>query len=149
MANTTVKEGDVISVHYEGKLKNGEKFDSSYDRGQPITFKAGAGQMIKGFDAGVIGMEQGEKKTIEITPEEGYGYPREDLIVTVPTEQFGQIPDEYKEGDYIVIQTNNGYMEALLLKKDDKEVKLNLNHRLAGETLVFNVEIMEIGVKEV
>lgn len=68
-----VKAGDTISVHYIGKLSDGTVFDSSYDRGQPITFTVGSGQLIKGFDDGVIGMKIGEKRKLTIPPELGYG----------------------------------------------------------------------------
>lgn len=76
-----VKAGDTISVHYIGALAGGGIFDSSYDRGQPISFVVGAGQLIKGFDQGVVGMQVGGKRKITIPPELGYG-----------TEQIGPIP---------------------------------------------------------
>ena len=76
-----VKAGDSVSVHYVGTLVNGTKFDSSIDRGEPITFVVGAGQLIKGFDDGVVGMKVGEKKKLTISPEMGYG-----------SQQVGPIP---------------------------------------------------------
>lgn len=68
-----VKVGDVITIHYTGTLENGVKFDSSLDRGQPFEFTLGVGQVIKGFDNGILGMKVGEKKKIVISPEDGYG----------------------------------------------------------------------------
>lgn len=68
-----VKAGDAISVNYIGKLANGTKFDSSYDRGDPIQFTVGGGNLIEGFDKGVIGMKVGGKRLITIPPELGYG----------------------------------------------------------------------------
>lgn len=73
VANKIAKNGDVVSVHYTGTLENGVKFDSSLDRGQPFEFTLGVGQVIKGFDMGILGMEVGEKKRIVISPEDGYG----------------------------------------------------------------------------
>ena len=68
-----VKSGDTISVHYIGRLTDGTKFDSSYDRGEPITFTVGSGGIIKGFDSGVVGMQVGGKRKLTIPPELGYG----------------------------------------------------------------------------
>lgn len=67
------KSGDVVKIHYTGTLQNGTKFDSSLDRGQPFEFTLGVGQVIKGFDNGILGMKIGEKKRIVISPEDGYG----------------------------------------------------------------------------
>ena len=67
------KSGDVVTIHYTGTLENGTKFDSSLDRGQPFEFTLGVGQVIKGFDNGILGMKVGEKKRIVISPEDGYG----------------------------------------------------------------------------
>lgn len=69
----SAKKGDVVTIHYTGTLENGTKFDSSLDRGQPFEFTLGVGQVIKGFDNGILGMKVGEKKRIVISPEDGYG----------------------------------------------------------------------------
>lgn len=73
VADEIAKNGDVVSVHYTGTLENGVKFDSSLDRGQPFEFTLGVGQVIKGFDKGILGMKIGENKRIVISPEDGYG----------------------------------------------------------------------------
>ncbi len=144
MDDKVVDKGDKVSVHYKGTLENGDVFDSSYDRNQPIEFVAGGGQMIKGFDDGVIGMEIGEKKKLTIPPEEAYGSYQEDKVVTVPLSDFGQIPEKFGVGDYIPIQTAMGRAEALIKELNDKEIVLDTNHRLAGKTLTFEVEVVDI-----
>ncbi len=80
----TVEAGDSIEVHYNGTLEDGEKFDSSYDRGQTLPFKVGAGQMIPGFDAGVVGMKLEEKKTLKLEPKDAYGEYDETKIQEIP-----------------------------------------------------------------
>src|SRR4051812_29901394 len=80
-----VKEGDVVKVHYTGKLTTGEQFDSSVGR-EPLEFTVGAGQMIKGFDAALPGMNVGDKKTINISAEDGYGERSEEAIIEFPKE---------------------------------------------------------------
>src|ERR1700709_555915 len=78
-----VKEGDVVKVHYTGKLTNGEQFDSSVGR-EPLEFTVGAGQMIKGFDAAMPGMTVGEKKTINILPGDAYGEKNDEAVIEFP-----------------------------------------------------------------
>ncbi len=73
VAGDIAKKGDIVSINYTGTLENGKKFDSSLDRGQPFEFTLGIGQVIKGFDNGILGMKAGEKKRIIINPEDGYG----------------------------------------------------------------------------
>ncbi len=87
-----VKEGDVVKVHYTGKLASGEQFDSSEGR-EPLEFTVGAGQMIKGFDAALPGMNIGDKKTITVSPEEGYGERSDDAVIAFPKEN---IPEDMK-----------------------------------------------------
>ncbi len=69
----TVEKGALLTLHYEGRLENGEKFDSSYDRGRPFQFVVGAGRVIKGWDEGLMGMKEGGQRRLEIQPEWGYG----------------------------------------------------------------------------
>lgn len=69
----TLCTGDTIDVHYRGTLTNGNKFDSSYDRNAPLTFKVGGGMVIKGWDEGLLGMKVGEKRKLTISPALGYG----------------------------------------------------------------------------
>ena len=139
-----VKKGDKIKVDYTGTLENGEVFDSSEKHGQPLEFEAGAGQMIKGFDAAVVGMEVGEEKEITLVPADAYGERNDDLQRTVPREQLPKDQDP-QEGMMLVIGLPDGnQIPAKISKVDEKEVTLDLNHPLAGQTLKFKLKLVAI-----
>ena len=112
-----VKEGDVVRVHYTGKLTNGEQFDSSEGR-QPLEFTVGAGQMIKGFDAAMPGMSVGEKKTINIAPEDAYGQKDEHAIIEFPRENVPRVFDNYTANVNKFINLRH-YLDPFLNKKGD------------------------------
>lgn len=138
-----VKEGDVVRVHYTGKLNNGEQFDSSVGR-EPLEFTVGAGQMIKGFDAAMPGMNVGEKKTINIAPEDGYGEKSEDAIIEFPKEN---IPEDMKleAGMPLTLTNQEGQpVPVIVIEVKDDVVILDANHFLAGQELVFDIELVEI-----
>jgi FKBP-type peptidyl-prolyl cis-trans isomerase 2 len=134
-----VKEGDEIAVHYLGTLETGEKFDSSYYRGQTLDFTAGAGQMIKGFDKAVIGMVKGEKKSIVLQPEEAYGLRDEGKIMVVGSDKF-----ENFEMLQVGMQVNGNGAIGIVLEKNLDNVKIDFNHFLAGKKLNFEIELVEI-----
>jgi peptidylprolyl isomerase len=138
-----VKEGDVVRVHYTGKLTNGEQFDSSVGK-EPLEFTVGAGQMIKGFDAAMPGMNVGEKKTISIAPEEGYGLKSEDAIIQFPKEH---VPAEMvlQPGMQLTLSDPEGNpVPVVVVEVKDDIIVLDANHFLAGEQLIFDVELVEI-----
>ena len=138
-----VKKGDVVKVHYTGTLLDGEQFDSSVGRA-PLEFTVGAGQMIAGFDAGVVGMAVGEKKKIDITPDQGYGLKNPEAIIEFPA---SNIPEGMKiePGMKLNLQNEHGHpvpVEVVEVKED--VIIMDANHFLAGKDLVFDVEIVEI-----
>lgn len=139
-----VKENDTVKVHYTGKLADGQVFDSSVERGEPIEFTMGQGQLIPGFEKGLIDMKVNEKKTVNIAKEEAYGEPREELIQEV---QKSQLPEEIKPevGMGLVSKSPDG-QEMNLVVKDVKEdtIVVDGNHPLAGKDLVFDLEVVEI-----
>lgn len=140
---TEAKNGDKVKVHYTGKLINGMEFDSSAGR-EPLEFTVGAGQMIKGFDAAIPGMKVGDKKTIEIPPQEAYGERSEEAMVEFPKEN---IPEDLKMevGMQLSLRDQAGRPIPVVVKEIREEVVvLDANHFLAGETLVFDIELMEI-----
>ena len=137
------KEGNVVKVHYSGRLTDGTLFDSSEGR-EPLEFTVGAGQMIKGFDAGVLGMSIGEKKTLQIAAEDAYGARDEEAIIEFPAEN---IPADMKlePGMQLTLRNQNGQpVPVIVLEVKDEVVIMDANHMLAGQDLVFDVELVEI-----
>lgn len=139
-----VKANDTVKVHYTGKLADGQVFDSSVERGEPIEFTMGQGQLIPGFEKGLIDMKVNEKKTINIPKEEAYGEPREELVQEV---EKSQLPEEIKPevGMGLVSKSPDG-QEMNLVVKDvkDETIVVDGNHPLAGKDLVFDLEVVEI-----
>ena len=138
-----VKDGDVVKVHYTGKLTNGEQFDSSEGR-EPLEFTVGAGQMIKGFDDAMPGMTVGEKKTINIAADDAYGQKDEHAIIEFPKEN---IPKDMKLDVGMQLQLRNEEGQPFpvtVAEIKDDVVVLDANHMLAGKELVFDIELMEI-----
>lgn len=138
-----VKDGDVVRVHYTGKLTNGKQFDSSKGR-EPLEFTVGAGQMIKGFDDAMPGMTVGEKKTINILPEDAYGQKDEQAIIEFPKKN---IPKDMKleVGMQLQLRNENGQpFPVTVAEIKDDVIVLDTNHSLAGKELVFDIELIEI-----
>lgn len=138
-----VKKNDKVKVHYTGKLNSGEVFDSSVER-EPIEFQVGGGQIIPGFEEGVMDMKVNEKKTIVIPSAEAYGEAREDLVQEVPKDQ---LPEEIKPevGMGLVSKSPDGN-EIQLIVKEVKEdsIVVDGNHPLAGQELTFELELVAI-----
>mgnify|MGYP002870041836 CR=1 FL=1 len=139
-----VKEGDVVKVHYTGKLTTGENFDSSAGS-EPLEFTVGAGQMIKGFDAALPGMAVGDKKTINIAAEDAYGERSEEAIIAFPKEN---VPEDMKlePGMTLTLSNQQGQpIPVIVVEIKDDAVILDANHFLAGQELIFDIELVEIG----
>jgi len=137
------KKGDNVKVHYKGTLTSGEQFDSSEGR-EPLAFTVGAGQMIKGFDEAIPGMAVGEKKTINISPENAYGEKNKDAIIEFPK---SNIPAEMnlEPGMRLQLQNEAGHpIPVVVTEIKDDVVILDANHELAGKELVFDIELVEI-----
>jgi len=139
-----VKAGDTVKVHYHGRLTDGTTFDSSEGR-EPLEFKVGSGQVIKGFDDGVTGMEVGEKKTINIPVEEAYGPKNEEMVVNFPRANF---PEDLNPEVGMQLNMTNGsgqVIPVVIVEVGEEEVILDANHPLAGQDLVFDLELVSIG----
>jgi len=137
------KSGDTVKVHYTGTLDDGTQFDSSKDR-EPLQFTIGSGQVIPGFEDGVVGLTVGESKKINIPSEQAYGPYREDLIKTLERTSF-PADLELKEGIMLQIPQENGQPAVVQVKElSDDNVTLDANHPLAGKDLNFEIELVEI-----
>lgn len=138
-----VKSGDVVRVHYTGTLEDGSQFDSSVGRA-PLEFTVGAGQMIAGFDAGVVGMAVGEKKTILIDPDHGYGQSDPTAIIEFPS---SNIPEGMTVEVGMKLNLQNQYgqpVPVVVMEVKEEVIIMDANHFLAGKDLTFEVEIVEI-----
>lgn len=138
-----VKQNDTVRVHYTGKLTDGQVFDSSLER-EPIEFTMGQGQLIPGFEKGLLEMKVNEKKTIEIPAEEAYGAPNAELIQEV---EKNQLPEEIKPepGMGLVSKSPDGREMNLVVKEVKEEtIVVDGNHPLAGKDLIFDLEVVEI-----
>lgn len=137
-----VQNGDVVTVHYTGKLEDGSVFDSSLSEGRtPITVKLGEGTLIKGFEEGLLGMEIGEKKTVNISPENAYGFRNEGMINEVAKTQ---VPPGVNVGDMLQANTPAGPVNVRVVEVKDEVIVIDANHPLVDKTLVFDLEIVGI-----
>jgi peptidylprolyl isomerase len=137
------KNGDNVKVHYTGKLVNGEQFDSSAGR-EPLGFTVGAGQMIKGFDAAIPGMVVGDKKTINIPAAEAYGERSEEAMIPFPKEH---VPADMKlePGMPLTLTNQQGQpVQVVVVEVREDIIILDANHFLAGQELIFDIELVEI-----
>jgi peptidylprolyl isomerase len=138
-----VKSGDQVKVHYTGKLTNGEQFDSSVGR-EPLAFTVGAGMMIAGFDAAMPGMKVGDKKTVTIAPKDGYGETDETAIIDFPRENV-PADMQLQIGQQLTLSNEQGQPFPVVIKEiKDDVIVLDANHFLAGQELVFDIELVEI-----
>ncbi len=138
-----VKQNDTVKVHYTGKLADGQVFDTSEGK-EPIEFTLGQGQLIPGFEKGLIDMKLNEKKTINIPVDEAYGPPREDLVQEVDK---NQLPPEIQPevGMGLVSKTPDGIeMNLLVAEVKESTIVVDGNHPLAGKDLIFDLEVVDI-----
>ena len=138
-----VKSGDTVKVHYSGRLNDGTTFDSSEGR-DPLEFKVGNGDVIKGFDEGVTGMSVGDKKTVHIPANDAYGQKDDNRIVEFPRENF---PADLEPEVGMQLNMTNGsgqVIPVVIIGVGTESVTLDANHPLAGEDLIFDIELVDI-----
>ena len=143
MAKAKAKNGDTVKVHYTGKLEDDTVFGTSADS-EPPQFEIGAGQIIKGFEQAILGMEAGETKTTIVEAENAYGPHRKEMVLEV---ERNRLPEdiEPKVGDQLQInQQENQPVLVTVTEVTDMQVILDANHPLAGKDLTFDIELVEI-----
>jgi FKBP-type peptidyl-prolyl cis-trans isomerase 2 len=139
----SIERGSQVRLDYTGKLESGEVFDTSAGK-HPLEFVLGSGQIIPGLEKGLLGMKNGEKKTIAVIPEEAYGQPNPTLVQELPK---GPLPPnmELKVGMVLLIRTPDGHpMPVKVNEVKDATVVLDFNHPLAGKKLFFEVDILNV-----
>jgi peptidylprolyl isomerase len=140
-----VAPNDTVKVHYTASLANGQQFESSLN-GTPIEFVAGTGMVIKGFDNAVIGMSVGQNKTVTVPADLAYGPKRQDLVIT--TEKTGSLADYVpKPGTitYVTVPLPDGSVGRFpIVASNDTTVTVDMNHPLAGQDLVFNIQLVDL-----
>jgi len=140
----SVKKGDKVKVEYVGTLEDGTVFDSSEIQKAPLEFVVGDGQLIKGFEQAIIGMKIGDEKEIKIPPEKAYGPHRPELVKEMPKDCFPQ-DQEIQIGMIFMIALQDGRQIPVKISEVSEEtVTIDVNHPLAGKTLIFKVKVINI-----
>jgi FKBP-type peptidyl-prolyl cis-trans isomerase 2 len=141
------KTGDTVKVHYTGRLQDGTVFDTSVGS-EPLEFTLGQGQVIPGFEQAVIGMQVGESKTVTIPVDQAYGPRRDDMILEVNRDE---LPDDLEPEVGMQLQMNHGdggIVIVTITEVSETTIKVDANHPLAGQDLVFDIELVEIGASQ-
>lgn len=136
--------GKTCRAHYRGTFGDGTQFDSSYDRGEPLEFVCGAGQMIRGFDAAVADMDVGQTVQVHLTPSEAYGEVNPEAIFTV---EIAHLPgsEALTVGEQVYLQNMYGQpLPVKVVAKDETTVTFDANHEMAGKELNFTIELVEV-----
>ena len=136
--------GKTCRTHYRGTFNDGTQFDSSYDRGEPLEFICGAGQMIRGFDAAVADMEVGQVVDVHLMPEEAYGMPYPNAVFTL---EIAQLPgsEDLQVGQRVYLSNQYGQpFPVTVTGKEETTITFDANHEMAGKELNFRIELVEV-----
>ena len=131
-----------VTLHFALKLENGDVVDSTFDK-QPATFKVGDGSLLPGFEVALYGFKAGDKRSLQIEPENAFGQPNPQNVQVMPRGQFQGM--ELSEGLLIIFNdAANAELPGVVKAFDEQQVTIDFNHPLAGKTLSFDVEIIEV-----
>jgi FKBP-type peptidyl-prolyl cis-trans isomerase 2 len=143
-----VTAGDTVNIHFRGTLNDGEQFDSSYDRGEPVPIKVGVGALIKGFEEAIVGMTVGEKKSIHLTPENAYGFRDDSATLEMPKDKFPEeLISQLNEGDIVPLSSRmnpDQSFPATTKEVRENTILFDMNHPMAGKDLNFDIEVVSI-----
>ena len=131
-----------VTLHFALKLDNGDVVDSTFDK-KPATFKVGDGNLLPGFEQAIYGLKAGDKRSLSISPEQGFGQGNPQNIQVMPRSQFQDM--ELSEGLLVIFNdAANAELPGVVKAFDDAQVTIDFNHPLAGKALSFDVEIIEV-----
>jgi FKBP-type peptidyl-prolyl cis-trans isomerase SlpA len=131
-----------VTLHFALNLENGDVVDSTFDK-KPATFKVGDGNLLPGFEAALFGLKAGDKRTLQVEPEHGFGQPNPQNVQVMPRSQFEGM--ELSEGLLVIFNdAANTELPGVVKAFDDSQVTIDFNHPLAGKTLSFQVDIIEV-----
>jgi peptidylprolyl isomerase len=139
-----VELGQTVKVHYRGTFTDGREFDNSQVRGRPINFTVGAGNVIKGFETAVLGMAEGETKSITLPPESAYGPINPEAVIEVEKERFPSDFSFVKDGFVRSTRFDGRPVFGKITEIKDESVVLDVNHPMAGKELNFEIQLVEI-----
>lgn len=145
---TTAQNGNSVTIHYVGTLQDGTQFDSSRDRGEPMTVTLGDGQLISGFNDALVGLAEGDTKEFTISSGDAYGPHHEDRLTPLQRSIF---PEDFElsEGMTVPLQNDTGQnFLAVVTEFNDETVTADFNHPLAGKDLTFAVDVLAVGDNE-
>lgn len=137
-----IENGDTVKVHYTGKLEDGTVFDSSLNEGrEPLEVVLGNNMLIKGFESGLIGLSEGDKKVIEIEPSDAYGEYNEEMVNEIPKTN---VPENVQVGEMLQGMSPMGPINVKVTSINEETVTIDANHPLAGKKLVFEIEVLNV-----
>ena len=137
-----VQNGDTVTVNYTGRVVDGTVFDSSLNEGrEPVVAKLGEGQLIPGFESGLLDMTVGDKRTVEIEPANAYGEYQDFMLQEVPLEN---LPSDVEVGAMLQAETQMGLINFVVKEIKESTAILDANHPLAGQKLIFDLEVLEV-----
>jgi len=139
-----MSDNKTYKIHYVGTLANGETFDSSRERNEPLEFQAGQGHLLEAFEAAAIALAEGETTTVTLSPEQAYGERIEDAVQVIDRDK---LPEDFgfTTGDRVETRDDQGNpLRAVITEDNDDSVTFDFNHPLAGQSLTFDIELLDV-----